>query len=803
MVAPRWRKVLRDLWSQKARTVLVVLSIAVGVFAVGMIAGTRVTLSRSLTTSWQTVRPSSGTLYTATFDEELLWTVRRMPEVADADARRSISVRFHAGEAVPPDAADSVEWRSLSLITMPHLDDLRIFRVVQEQGSWPPPDREIVIERASLEWMGVEVGDLVTVEAPNGKLRTLRVAGTTHDVTQTSATWIGRATGFINRETMEWLGLDYAFDELQFVVAHNEFDEDHIRAVAEGVRNKVEASGRTVYYTWVDEPGKHPAEEQIQPVLLILGVLGFLALILSGFMVVNTMQALLAQQVRQIGIMKAIGARRPQIFAMYVGMVLLFSVLALALGIPLGALGAFGMSRFMARLVNFDIASYGIPLSVLGLEIAVGLLVPLAASLYPIMSAARVTAREAMNDYGVANSTNRRTVIDQALQSMRRLSRPLLLSLRNTFRRKGRLALTLTTLTLAGAIFIAVFSVRDSLLLTLDGMYDYISYDVLVSFRKSHRTDELEKIALETPGIVAAESWRFNSARRVHADGTESDNFSLQAMRLNSRLVHPTVLEGRWLLPEDEEAVVVNTLLLRNEPDIAVGDEIVLRIEAEEYPWRVVGIVSGTPPNPSVYVNLPHFSERIGGMGRAGVVFVVTEDHSPGAQTRIAKQLEKRYEDAGLSVQRTQTSATERGQIASQFNVLVVFLLIMAVLLAVVGAIGLAGTMSLNVLERRREIGVMRAIGASTRTLFHIVTVEGITIGLISWLVAVVLALPLSRLLSNAVGVSILEASLTYKFSLFGAALWFGLVLLLATGASLLPARSATQVSVRAALAYE
>ena len=803
MIAPRWRKVLRDLWSQKARTVLVVLSIAVGVFAVGMIAGTRVILSDSLTASWMAVRPASATLYTATFDEDLLWTIRRMPEVADADARRSIGVRFHAGPPAAPEVEDAVEWRSLSLFTVPDMEDVRIFELSRERGEWPPPEREVVIERASLAWMGIELGDVITVEGPNGKMRTLRVTGTAHDVTQTSASWIGQASGYINRDTLEWMGEPFAFDELTFVAAENALDEEHVRDVADKVRDKVEASGRTVYFTWVDEPGKHPAASQIDPVLLILGILGFLALILSGFMVVNTMQALLAQQTRQIGIMKAVGAQRAQIFTMYVGLVGLFSLLALAVGIPLGALGAYGMSSYLAKLVNFDITSFGIPAGVLGLEIAVGLLVPLLASVYPIWAAVRVTAREAMTDVGVTDGHGEQGFMDRVLQSIRGLSRPLLLSLRNTFRRKGRLALTLTTLTLAGAIFVAVFSVRDSLLLTLDGMYDYISYDVLVSFRKAHRTDELESIALQAPGVVTAESWRFNMARRIHEDGTESDNFSISAPRLNSELVHPTIEEGRWLLPEDEQAVVVNTLLLRDEPDIHVGDEIVLKIEGEELTWRVVGIVSGTPPEPAVYVNLPHFAEQIGGSGRAGVVFVVTESHEPAEQARIAKLLEDRYEAAGLSVNRTQTSATERGQIASQFNVLVVFLLIMAVLLAVVGAIGLAGTMSLNVLERRREIGVMRAIGASTRTLFRIVTVEGVMIGVISWVVGVLLAMPLSRAMSNAVGVSILEAKLIYKFSLFGAGLWLILVLLLAAGASLMPARSATKVSVRAALAYE
>ena len=114
-------------------------------------------------------------------------------------------------------------------------------------------------------------------------------------------------------------------------------------------------SGRTVYYTYIPTPGKHPAGETVEPMLMILGVLGFLALILSGLLVVNTMQALLTQQVRQMGIMKAVGARNGQIMGIYCGMVVAFGVLALTVAVPLGALGAQGLTQFMAGLLNFNI----------------------------------------------------------------------------------------------------------------------------------------------------------------------------------------------------------------------------------------------------------------------------------------------------------------------------------------------------------------------------------------------------------------------------------------------------------------
>ena len=130
-------------------------------------------------------------------------------------------------------------------------------------------------------------------------------------------------------------------------------------------------------------------------------------------------------------------------------------------------------------------------------------------------------------------------------------------------------------------------------------------------------------------------------------------------------------------------------------------------------------------------------------------------------------------------------------------------LLVMAVLLAVVGGLGLMGTMSINVLERTREIGVMRAIGASNGAILRIVMVEGVMIGAVSWLLAFVLALPFSVLLSNLVGQAFVRSALNFSFSLTGALLWLGVVTALAALASCLPAWNASRVTVRDVLAYE
>ena len=271
-----------------------------------------------------------------------------------------------------------------------------------------------------------------------------------------------------------------------------------------------------------------------------------------------------------------------------------------------------------------------------------------------------------------------------------------------------------------------MFSVRDSLLFTLDNMFQYIDYDAFLIFRNAHRIDQIEAEALSVPGVTAAEGWRFDNGRRMRPDDTESDPLQVRGVPAASALIRPRVVEGRWLLPEDENAIVVNTMFLKDEPDVKLGSQLKLKLNGRETDWQVVGIVAGTPPTPLLHANYPYLARVMGEVERAGVAIIVTHPRDPASQAAVARALEEHFKSVGMEVSYRQTSTEERTQIVARFNVLIVFLMIMAVLLAVVGAIGLTGTMSLNVLERTREIGVMRAIGASDGSVFQIVVIEGL-----------------------------------------------------------------------------
>ena len=230
-------------------------------------------------------------------------------------------------------------------------------------------------------------------------------------------------------------------------------------------------------------------------------------------------------------------------------------------------------------------------------QAAIGILTPLLAALWPVLRGTSVTVREAISDYGVGDGGSTR--LSDLLLRIRGLSQPVQLSLRNTFRRRARLVLTLITLILGGMIFMTVGSVRLSLTNLIEQGISYNQFDISIDFERSYRTAKLEEILMGVPGVTEVEVWTTDSATPVRTDGTEGDTISLTALPADSNMVDPTLSAGRWLLPDDENAIVVSQKVLGSEPDLQVGDELVLDIDGREQAWTVVGIaqVLSGPPN--------------------------------------------------------------------------------------------------------------------------------------------------------------------------------------------------------------
>lgn len=802
MLRARWYKVINDLFGNKTRTLLIVLSMSVGLFALGIILSARTILSDGLAESFATIYPSSGTVRTIElFDEDFIESVRKMDDVQEADARRSISVRMQT---------KSGEWKNLTIFVFADYEDIRVNKVTLQSGAWPPPEHEILIERAALSVIEAQVGDVLLIRFPSDVERRIRIAGLAYDPAQLPAQIDGTPYGYITFDTLEWFGESYGFNELHVIANHPE-DKDWAQQVVNRVKDKAENSGYTIPLSMTAEPGQLPMNDVLQGILLLMGLLGVLSLFLSIFLVVNTVSALLTQQKRQIGVMKAVGGGTLQILGMYLVMVFSYGVMALMIAIPFGMYGARKLSSVLAVFFNFDLYSMDVPPQTYLIQAAVGLILPVLASLVPFLSNLRISAAEAMSSYTMGKGRFGKNWIDHFLSGanlwfVRKLSiRSILLSVRNTFRNKGRLTLTLITLTLGSATFISVFNVRASLSSTVEDMIKWFNCDTMFALDRSYRADKVQSEAESIPGVTKTDVWIQLPTRLVRRDESESGMIYMFAptVRPDSLIVSPSLAEGRWLAPGDENAVVVPSALLIDEPELELGGDIVLKIDGDEHVFKIVGTFKGMAFLPIVYVNYDYITKITNRTGEADAVMIATQQHDSVYVDAVTRTLEERFNLVGIEIGLATTINTERRDAEASFDAIVALLLLMAILLALVGGLGLMGTMSINVLERTREIGVLRAIGAPNRSVASVFVLEGIIIGLMSWAMGAAVAIPMSRGLNQALGQAVMGVPLTYSYSLPGLWLWLVIVILLSILASFIPARTASRLTVREVLAYE
>jgi putative ABC transport system permease protein len=797
----RWIKIFKDIWDHKTRSLLVILSIAVGVAAVGMINNAKSMIERDLFGPYLAGNPALVQIYISRFDDSLTNAVAGMREVETVQARRTTAATIYQPDGVS---------RDINLVTLPDFANIQINRLPVEAGAGVPGVREILLERQSAAGMGLKVGDTVTIEIDNQRRYELTVAGILHDIYIRPFTLGHQAAGYVSMSTLEWMGLKSYYNRLDLVTTADKYNREHVLAVAALARDRViQPAGYTVSRIQIpgynSDPGQHWAQNQINGLLLVLQVMGILTIFLTGGLVVNTIAAILSQQIKQIGIMRSVGAVRRQLIGMYLLNVLVLSLTGLLIGLPLGLLGAIGLAKLAASFLNFSITAYDLPSHVALLQAAVGLIMPIGVALYPIISGTRISVYDAIYEYGLSNE-DRKGLIDRLLVKIRQLSPPVMLSLRNTFRNKARLAFTVITLTLAGAMFIAAFSTRASLTAQINEVARYVAFDAALGVPGGTSRFAIEREALRIPGVTVAEGWASASSIVMHADGTEGDEVEIAGVPIDIQTIEPNLLGGRWLQTGDTRQVIVNDDFLERETQVKVGSSITLKVGDTEHSYEVVGILSKHLSGARIYMNFDTFARLTGRQNQADSIRVRADAAQPGTaatQDALAAQLEQRFKDAGLSTSSSQTRHITYEMFTGAFDIILLVLVVMAGLLAIVGGLSLTGTMGMNVLERTREIGVLRAVGAANSAVRQVVVVEGVVVGLMSWILSAALSGPVSRVLANVVVESVLKASVNFQYSVTGLLIWLAIVIVIGIFSSLGPAGNAVRLSVREVLDYE
>jgi putative ABC transport system permease protein len=792
----RWKKIWADFWGNKGRTFLTILTIMVGTLAVGFNANLGSYMLESMDGDYLSANPSEATIYTSPFDDGMVKMARAMPGVDAVEGRSSTSAHLIPSKGEPI---------SIQFTGIKKPEDLTLNLLKPRFGETTIPtftDKQVLVDSSAAS-LGYNVGDTLIIELDGGKRRELILAGYIHDVAGFPYNLAQQINAYVTPDTLEWLGGSRQYSALAVSVSEKQTDAKHVKDVAQAIADKMGRAGTTVYFVNVYQPGHHFAWSISQGIFFVLSVLGYMTVLLSGFLIINTITAIMAQQTRQIGIMKSVGGGNSQIFAMYIVLILGFGLAALLIAIPLANAAAQTIGGGMASYLNFNPLPFKAYPSAILQQAIVALVVPLLAALWPVYNSVRITVREAVSDYGIGGNANPKdaSVSKRALF----IPRPIRLSLRNAFRRKLRLGLTLFSLVLGGAIFIGVYNLWASFDKTIKDIQGYFLADINVSLGHAYRYDEVASMTKSIPGVSSVEGWIEIPGTLISDKDTAGTQILFVAPPSTSTLIDPIITAGRWLTTGDENAIVIGNHLLNIFPELKIGDWLTIKINDKETKWHIVGFytITGNVNPPLLYVNYEYLSRIIVAPGQVYSLRVLTTGHDTVTQKRVNDQLLALFKERGIQVGSTQLGADFIQGQKSQTDVLVYFMLLMAVLIAIVGGLGLMGTMSINVLERTREIGVMRAIGASNGDIQSIVIVEGMVIGLISWAVSILLSFPITGVLTFGVGMAVLTAPMPAVYGMSGVIAWLVFTIVLATIASALPARRASRLTVRDTLAYE
>jgi putative ABC transport system permease protein len=304
--------------------------------------------------------------------------------------------------------------------------------------------------------------------------------------------------------------------------------------------------------------------------------------------------------------------------------------------------------------------------------------------------------------------------------------------------------------------------------------------------------------------VVSVEGWAYASAEALYPDGTTADNLTILAPPVNSKLISPNLVAGRWLQPGDGQAIAVSEGILSKFPDLKPGETLHLKVNGDEDDWLVVGIFKFVNQQGTIAYSIYEYISALTHITNHAFSYrIVTSQHDPVTQQSMADEIDAYFRLRGFHVSQTRTGESTLKTASDSLDILVTFLLIMALLTALVGSIGLTGTMGMNVLERTREIGVMRSIGAVDKEIMRTVIVEGVVIGGISWMLGALLSFPITYLLSYIISSAIFHSQIAVHFTFTGFLIWLLVVLALSAVASVLPARNATRLTIREVLAYE
>ncbi|MBO9703322.1 MAG: FtsX-like permease family protein [Sporocytophaga sp.] len=784
------RKSYRDLLVNPGKTFLAILALVLGIGGIGTILVSYTILTHDLNANFQCTQPAHVVFQSEQFDKLNLNEFIQIPEVEIAEFRDFSLHRIEVRKN---------EWIPLWLYGVESFEKYQVAQVFYESGLSKPSQGSMLIERDGLKASDITMGGSPRIRIGSRTME-ISVTGICFDPAQAPATQDAFIYAYTDKDTYHKVtGLPV---NQRLLVRLNEVSSgEDVTKKVEKIKQAFQASGINLTSVYIPKFNEHPHQWQLNTLLFLIGTIGLLAFFMGVVLVSQLMRSILASQVRQIGILKSLGGSRFQVLQIYLIMLLIIGIISGIIAIPLAVKAGIAFSSFIAGILNFNILTFSLPVYVYISLITSSIMLPILLSFPILWKSTSVSVKDALNDYGINGVQN---IGEFKLLRNWSLSESFILASRNAFRNSRRLSVTIFSMALGAAIFSTGFNVRQSLWDLLEGVKNEMRYDVQVVLKSQIDEEHALMPFKSIDNVKMIESW-IGGRGEIQSRLLSTDKGAgIVALPADTKLLKLKVTSGRWLSVESGNEIVMNQQAwnLYRKPEI--GSSVTLLLGNKCVSKKVVGIIEEFD-KAKIYIDLEQYNTLFNPQRLVNSLMFVAKDKEYSGILKLKREIESAIVSSDLDVLYVMSQSERVKIIYDHLNIILTIILLLSFLVLVVSGVGMTSATSINIGERTREIGVMRAIGATPKKIYKIFVNEGMIISCLSIILGLILSFPLSKLAGVFFGNLILGdgAKLKYAFSLVGFIITILITALFGFLASTLPARRAIKIPTHKALSYE
>jgi len=728
------RKAWGDLTRHRARTLLAVCTLSVAIASLGFLAVPAL-LNAAMNRQIAGSHLYDVGIFTSTLDlsPAQLGALGRLPGVAAVSP--AVGYATTAASAAGP---QDVELAGTALASAP-VNTVALFT-----GQMPGPG-EVLADAGNARATGFAVpnGGTIDVRAADGRLVRLRVSGTGMNLAATpGANGSTTPVFYAPTATVQALRGVRGYNYLGFRLT-DDAAAAQSRVVAE-VRAYLTAQTGADPITAlpaVRAPGQWPGQSGFNQIMALLYIITILAFASALFLISATMNTLIAEQAGEIAILKTLGGRRRQIAGITVRTAAMLGAAGAVLGTILGIAIAYLLAGYFAvKLIDVSFG-FAISVPVVVASLVAGPALAVAASVPALRRAlgqpvAETLAGAVTGGYG--SGWLDRLAARSGLLAGAGVPGSVRMGVRNTLRQKRRSAATIAQVAVAAGLAIAFLALGQSITAVISQTIGKLHFSIGVGVASTRGArpfgSQALAVAAATPGVTGAEPVETSS---VQYNGQTYVAWGLGAHPLYSYRLSA----GHWFTTADTAAdartaippVVLGPALARA-ARTSVGQILTLSVAAGPTRVRVIGIDTVPTNNgDSVYFPLPVLERLDGGPGTANSIWLTT---ASTAHAAIAAA--NRLAAAGYPVSTTEIYVTE-AQITAADTAILTIVDILGLVVVAIMLMGLVSTLSMGVIERTREVGILRCVGARARQIRRVFSAEAVVLAVAGWAFGVLL----------------------------------------------------------------